>query len=133
MATPNLYKSSDALYKGTYTLSPFLFTIFMEPLLRWLAVGSRGYRPSYQPYKPTATIITYDDHGYAEDISITAGSIHNLNIQLKKLHLFSQYTSLQLETTKCEAIGAFWALGSPLTHKNQHLLREQILSVTFLD
>jgi hypothetical protein len=27
------------------TLSPFLFTIFMEPLLRWLAVGSRGVPP----------------------------------------------------------------------------------------
>ena len=84
------------------TLSPFLFTIFMEPLLRWLAVGSRGYRPSYQPHKPTASIITYDDHGYADEISITAGSIQNLKIQLKKLHLFSQYTGLQLETTKCE-------------------------------
>jgi hypothetical protein len=64
------------------TLSPFLFTIFMESLLRWLAVGSRGYRPSYQPHKPTATIITYDDHGYADDVIITTGSIENLKIQV---------------------------------------------------
>ena len=62
------------------TLSPFLFTIFMEPLLRWLAVGSRGYHPSYQPHQSTSTIITYDDHGYADDVSITAGTIQNLNI-----------------------------------------------------
>ena len=37
------------IYRGTLqgdTLSPFLFTIFMEPLLRWLAVGSRGYKPT---------------------------------------------------------------------------------------
>jgi hypothetical protein len=27
------------------TLSPFLFTLFLEPFLRWLTVGSRGYRP----------------------------------------------------------------------------------------
>jgi hypothetical protein len=54
----------------------------MEPLLRWLAVGSKGYRPSYQPHKSTATIITYDDHGYAYDVNITNGSIQNLKIQL---------------------------------------------------
>ena len=81
------------IYRGTLqgdTLSPFLFTIFMEPLLRWLAVGSRGYKPTYQPHKSTSTIITYDDHGYADDVSITAGTIQDLKIQLKKLHLFSQ-------------------------------------------
>ena len=87
----------------------------MEPLLRWLAIGSRGYRPTYQPHKPISTIITYDDHGYADDVSITAGSLHDLKIQLKKLHLFSQYTGLQLETSKCKATGALWALGNPLT------------------
>ena len=39
-------------------------------------------------------IITYADHGYADDVSITAGSIQDLKIKLKKLHLFSQYTGL---------------------------------------
>jgi hypothetical protein len=115
------------------TLSPFLFTIVMEPMLRWLAIGIRGYRPAYQPHKSTDTLITYDDYGYADDISITAGSIHSLKIQLKKLHLFSQYTGLQLETTKCEATGALWALGNPLTHKNQEMLQDQIHSIQFLD
>ena len=74
------------IHKGTLqgdTLSLFLFTIFMEPLLRWLDVGSRGYRPSYQPRKSTTIIITHDDHGYVDDVSITAGSIQNLKIQLK--------------------------------------------------
>ncbi len=115
------------ILRGTlqgHTLSPFLFTIFMEPLLRWLAIGSMGYRPSYQPHKSTATIIIYDDHDYADDISITAGSIHNLKIQLKKLHIFSQYTGLLLETTKCEATGALWAMNNPLTHKNQAILQD---------
>jgi hypothetical protein len=64
------------------TLSPFLFTIFMKPLLRWLAVGSRVYRPSYQPHKSTTTIITYDGHGYADDFSITVVFIQNHKIRL---------------------------------------------------
>jgi hypothetical protein len=87
------------------TLSPFLFTIFMEPLLIWLAVGSRGYKPTYQAHKSTSTIISYYDHGYAYDVSITAGSIQDLKIKRKKLHLFSQYAGLQLETSKCEVTG----------------------------
>jgi hypothetical protein len=109
-----------SIYKGTLqgdTLSPFLFTIFMEPLLRWLAVGSRGYKLTYQPHKWTSTIITYDEHGYADDVIITAGSIQDLKIQLKKLHLFSQYTGLKLETSKCEATGSLWAHGNPLNHQ----------------
>ena len=83
------------IYRGTLqgdTLSPFLFTIFVKPLLRWLSVGSRGYRPTYQPHKPSSAILTYDDHGYADDINITAGTIADLKIQIGKLHLFSSYT-----------------------------------------
>jgi hypothetical protein len=105
----------------------------MEPLLRWLAVGSRGYKPTYQPHKSLSTIITYDDRGYADDVSIMAGSIQDLKIQLKKLHLFCQYTGLQLETSKCEATGSLWGLGNPLNNKNQHILQEQINSITFTD
>jgi hypothetical protein len=120
------------IYRGTLqgdTLSPFIFTIFMEPLLRWMAVGNRGYKPSYQPHNPTSTIITYDDHGYADDISTTAGSIQDLKIQLEKLHLFSQYTGLQLETSKCEATGSLWGLGNPLNHKTkQHYRNKSTLS-----
>jgi len=78
----------------------------MEPLLRWLSVDNPGYKPTYQPHKSTSPIITYDDHGYADDMSITAGSIQDLKRQLNKLHLFSQYTGTKLETSKCEAIGS---------------------------
>jgi hypothetical protein len=125
-----------SIYRGSLqgdTLPPFLFTIFMEPLLRWLTVGSRGYRPTYQPHKPSSTIITYDGHGYAYDVSITAGSIQDLKIQLKKLHIFSQYTRLQLETCKCEATGSLWAHGNPINHKNKTMLQELINSITFAD
>ena len=38
----------------------------------------------------------YDDHGYADDISIATGALENLQIQINKLHLFSKYTYLEL-------------------------------------
>ncbi len=65
------------------TLSPFLLTIFMEPLLRWLSVASGGYRPSYQPHRSPNAIITYDDHIYADDVSITVGAVQNLRMHTK--------------------------------------------------
>jgi hypothetical protein len=125
--TINRKNAPSHIHRGTLqcdALSPFLFTIFMEPLLRWFVIGGRAYRSSYQLHKPTATIVTYDDHNYADDVSITVGCIQNLKTQLQKLHLFSQYTGLQTETTKCEATGALWALGNPLTHKYQATLQE---------
>jgi hypothetical protein len=44
-----LYGSSHSIEinRGTLqgaTLSPFLFTLFLEPFLRWLTVGSTGYQ-----------------------------------------------------------------------------------------
>jgi len=110
-----------SIYRDTLqgdTLSLFLFTFFMEPLMRWLDVGSRGYKPTYQPHKSTSSIITYNDHGYADDVSIKAGFIQDLKVKLKILHLFSQCTGLHLETSKCEATRSLWAL-NPLNHKNQ--------------
>ena len=96
----------------------------MELLLRRLSAGNRGYKPTYQSHKLTSSIITYDDHGYADDVSITVGSIQDLKIQLNKLHLFIQYTGLQLENSKCEATGSLCAHGNPLNHKNQTILQE---------
>ena len=81
------------IHRGTLqgdTLSPFLFTIFMEPLLRWLSVGSRGYKPTHQTEQPNGTYMTYDDLGYADDISITTITIANLQIKIKELHIFSK-------------------------------------------
>jgi len=76
------------------TLSHFLFTIFMEVLLRWLSIASRGYKPTHRHQTSKCTYMAYDDHGYADDISITTGTLENLQIQIKKLHLFSKYAGL---------------------------------------
>jgi len=49
--TPQGNTPTIPIHRGTLqgdTLSPSLFTIFMEPLLRWPSVGSRGYKPTHQ-------------------------------------------------------------------------------------
>ena len=120
--TPHGDTPTIPIHRGTLqgdTLSPFIFTIFMEPLLRWLSIGSRGYKHSHQQQAPTCTYMTYDDHGHADDISIITGTLENLQIQLKKLHLFSKSTGLELEASKCEATGALWGYGEP-NEQGQH-------------
>ena len=78
--TPTIPIHKDKLQGDT--LSPFIFTISMEPLLRWLSIGSNGYRPTYQLQTPASPYMAYDDHGYADDISITTGTLEKLQIQI---------------------------------------------------
>jgi hypothetical protein len=82
--TPHGNTPTIPMHRGTLqgdTLSPFLFTIFVKPLLRWLSMGSRGYKPKQHTELPENIHMAYDDHGYANDISITTGTLENLQMQ----------------------------------------------------
>jgi hypothetical protein len=125
--TPTIF-----IHRGTLqgdTPSPFMFTLFMEPLLRWLSIGGRAYKPMQQTEQPVDTYMSHDDHGYANVISKTTGTLDNLQIQIKKLHLFSKYTGLELETSKYEATAALWGYGNPMTKENTRLIRSQISTI----
>ena len=97
--------------------------------MRWIMAGGRGYVPHCTSNTEGEFSITYDEHGYADDISITTGSLENLKAQLKKLHLFSKHTGLELEITKCEVTGALWDRGNPTSKENLRILRNQIASI----
>ena len=75
--TPHGNTPTVPIHRGTLqgdTLSPFIFMIFTEPLLRCLSIGSKGYKPIQQTDQPAGTYMSYDDHGYADDISITTST-----------------------------------------------------------
>ena len=75
--TPHGNTPTMPIYGGTLqgdTLSPFLFKIFMEPLLRWLSTCNIGYKLKHQPKLSASTHMSYDDHSHADDISITTGT-----------------------------------------------------------
>jgi hypothetical protein len=112
---------ADALY-------PFLFTLFLEPFLRLLTVGSRGYSPgplatNVDPTEPTAT---YPGNGFAGDLSLATGSIPNMSIQLQKLSLFSAYTCMTVNIRKCCITGALWRSGNALSLANITLLASRL-------
>jgi hypothetical protein len=129
--TPYGPTPSIDIYRGTLQgdiLSPFLFTLFLEPFLRWLTVGSRGYRPGpaatkVDPIEPTAT---YSGHGFADDLSLATGSTPNMSIQLQKLSLFSAYTGMTVNIRKCCITGALWRSCNALSLANITLLASRL-------
>jgi hypothetical protein len=105
-----------------------LFTLFLEPFLRWLTVGIVGYRlgaltTNVDPSQPTAT---YPGHGFADDPSLTTSSPPNMSIQLWELSLSSAYTCMTVNIQKCCITGALWRSGNALSLANRTLLASRL-------
>ena len=76
--------NSIKIERGTIqgdSLSPLLFLIFVEPLLRWLHSGGRGYRLSCLKDENVKT----SSLAYAYDLCAMTNSHRDLAIQAKKL------------------------------------------------
>jgi hypothetical protein len=71
------------------TLSPFLFDIYMEPLLRWLQHGGRGYR-----FRCSSTAHTLSATSYADDLQTLTDNVPNMHVQASKLTAFSDWGGL---------------------------------------
>ncbi len=121
-----------AVLRGTLqgdTLSPFLFSIFLEPLLKWLTQGNRGY--TYSGVGRDTP--TYPGHGYVDDVSIVTHTLQNLKIQLYKLESFCNRLHLPLEIIKCLATGALWSYGNPMAARPLSILKDAIHSLHLTD
>lgn len=76
-----------AIERGTFqgdTLSPLLFLIFIEPLLRWLQSGGRGYKPECLSNTEHADY-TNSSNAYADDLAVITLTVGNLDRQAKKI------------------------------------------------
>ena len=80
------------------TLSPYLFIIFLEPLLRWLQNGKHGYTLG-------TSKITINTAAYANDLAIITNKIPSLQNQLNKLDKYYTWAGMDLGITKCAIIG----------------------------
>ncbi|KAJ9533485.1 hypothetical protein QJQ45_026526 [Haematococcus lacustris] len=87
------------------SLSPFLFLIYIEPLLRWLQVGARGYKLTSDT-TDSAGRFTIGSIDYADDIAILCNSISNLRCQADKLSAYSDWGHLIISHSKTIATAA---------------------------
>ena len=74
-------KTGDiAVRKGTIqgdTLSPLLFNLYIEPLLRWLEVGNYGYQHKLSTVRTTAP-------AYADDLGALTGRVAHMLVQTQR-------------------------------------------------
>ena len=84
------------------TLSPFLFLMFIEPLLRWLEVGGRGYRcGSLPPNHPRSDAAL----AYADDLNILCDAVDQVLVQINEIEAFCAWSGMQLAPHKCNLTG----------------------------
>ena len=112
----NIYLHSNTIFTGKHfgqtqkipiqrgtiqgdTLSPYLFIIFLEPLLRWLQNGKHGYTLG-------TSKVTINSAAYAHDlVIITNIELTSLQNQLSKLDKYYEWAGMDLGMTKCAIIG----------------------------
>jgi hypothetical protein len=80
------------------TLSPYLFIISLEPLLRWLERGDLGYKLKTSQY-------TINSAAYADDLAIITSDIKHIQPQINKIDKFCQWAGMELGIPKCAITG----------------------------
>ena len=70
-------------------LSPRLFILVIDPLLRWLEEGNRGYE-----FKTSHERIT--SLAYADDLAVAAPDMRNLAIQATKITKYCEWAGLKV-------------------------------------
>ncbi|MFN7883444.1 MAG: RNA-directed DNA polymerase, partial [bacterium] len=85
------------------TLSPFLFLCYMEPLLRWLHVGGRGYQFGCLPTKDPRLLNHISSAAYADDLIILTHTPSDLKLQAEKLTNFCNWAHMPVNTDKTYA------------------------------
>jgi hypothetical protein len=93
------------------SLSPFLFVVYLEPLLRWLRAGKKGYMVGALASEGEDHQEEYQisDITYADDVNILTGGedgLENLKHQVRKLSQYAEWGELIVNNTKTTVTGA---------------------------
>lgn len=115
------------------SLSPFLFLVYLEPLLRWLQVGGKGY--SFGSVKPEDRAeLSLGSVAYADDLGIVTNTVSDLQAQAEKLSQYSEWAAMRVNPTKTTVSGILhqntmlkgqWGTTDP-TKNIERQLRNQI-------
>jgi hypothetical protein len=98
-------------------LSPFLFILYLEPLLRWLNVGARGYHPGSLKHMDPITHVS--NTAYADDLSLYTGGHSDMINQTDKVSTYCTWAGLTISQPKTLATAALYhrAPAHPFDHQ----------------
>ena len=89
------------------SLSPRLFLIFIEPLLRWLHSGGRGY--TYGCLKDTLDAnLNTNSMAYADDLLAVTSDAKWLTLQARKIESFTKWAGMSVNCKKCGVTGMLY-------------------------
>ena len=127
-------------------LSPLLFLFSLEPLLRWLHVGGRGYEHACldparakaanltAPDLPTADTFHHRLSGIAlaDDLACATSTRENLQVQAKKVSEWSNFMGLDVNSTKSLVTGALHSRMRQGRDQHDSILRSQLYNAITL-
>ena len=90
------------------SLSPFLFILYLEPLLRWLSVGGRGYQPGVLRTQDPNALVTFSNGTYADDITLYTEGHSNMDLQAGKVSEYATWGGLIVSQSKTIATAALY-------------------------
>ena len=95
------------------SLSPFLFLVYLEPLLRWLHAGGRGYKHGALSDAPLIERLRHavSSLAYADDLNIMTGGPagwSDMHVQANKLTDYANWGSLQVSHKKTKITGVLY-------------------------
>ena len=95
------------------TLSPLIFAIFLEPLLRKLELSNKGFAPLSQPgEEPWGNAVG----AYADDLVLTCATADQMQAQLQIVNDFCDWSGMSTNNGKCGYGG--WAKNKNWTVRN---------------
>lgn len=100
------------------TLSPFLFLVFIEPLLRWLQSSGRGYRYGCLKGSPHAEHTT-SALAYADDLAAMTSKLEDLKRQAAKIASFTAWSGMKVNCSKCAVTGVQYGDAEKIGGQNQ--------------
>ena len=135
----NIYSQSNTIFRGEHfgqtqkipiqrgtiqgdTLTcPYLFIIFLEPLLQWLQHGKYGYTLG-------TSKVTKNSAAYADDLAIITNNLTSLQNQLKKLDKYCEWAEMDLGIPKCALPGC---PNTSMVNQETFKVQIQVTNITY--
>ena len=115
------------------SLSPFLFLLFIEPLLRWLHVGGRGYKHGCTKDPAEQQKHACSAPAYADDLVAMTNSSRDLQVQAEKISMYLEWSGMEVNHKKCGATGVLYGstasgrvTGAPLSKNAVQVLQREL-------